>query len=246
MRLFRGIDAMSDKKDSTQAEGLNNKNNNSSIDLSSQNITSVNKPDAAMLPVAAKRRELLKAALAAPPVLMSLTSRPVHAVQGLSNMLSGDSSQCRGDVNYGGMSPGFWKKLVGSTDVYGDSAADAWMYTGYEYGTLIDLSKPNKWDSYAGGTLYDDAFGSGYPGKTFREILNEPATSGSEAFHLVAGLLNARYFEYKAGAAGTQYFMTTAQFWSMYEGRSAVPSGYASLRDLIESSYHLGPGSDCP
>ncbi len=225
---------MSDKKDSTQAEGLNNKHNNTSTDASSQNTTS------------AKRRKLLKAALAAPPVLMSLTSRPVHAVQGLSNMLSGDSSQCRGDVNYGGMSPGFWKKLVGTTDVYGDSAADAWTYTGYEYGTLINPSKPNKWNSYTGGTLYEDAFGGGYPGKTFREILNEPATSGSEAFHLIAGLLNARYFDYRAAAGGTLYFMTTAQFWDLYEGRSTVPSGYASLRDLIESSYHLQPGSDCP
>ncbi len=233
---------MSDKKDSNQTQDLDNTNNNSSIDISLQKTTRVDAADAGMGSVAAKRRKLLKAALAAPPVLMTLTSRPVHAVQGLSNMMSGDASQCRGDTRYGGMSPGFWKALVGTTDLYGDSAENAWGYTGYFYGTFTG-TKPNKWDHYTGGTPYSDVFG-GLDNRPLRQVLNED--NGSEAFHLIAGLLNARYFDDKAGGGPTQYFMTTAQFWDMYDDPSKVPPGYGSLRDLVESNYHGTPGTGCP
>ena len=75
-------------------------------------------------------------------------------------------------------------------------------------------------------------------------MLNE--NNGSDEFHLIAGLLNARYFEARAGSSPTQYFMTTAQFWDMYDGTLAVPSGFSSLRDLIESNYNYSPGGSCP
>lgn len=198
--------------------------------------------------VNASRRKALKLAIATPPVLMTLTSRPVHAIQGLSNMLSGDTSQCRGDTKHGGMSPtDFWKHYdeQGGADVYGDNHKVAWDVTGYLYGTFDPLITSNEaYKRFTGGTYYNDVFGSGYPGMTLREVLNEE--SGSVGFHLIAGLLNARYFDYKAGLGGDSlYFMTTDQFWAMYDGTFNVPSGYTSLRDLIESSYHLAPGSTC-
>ncbi|GEM_PF-3528181 len=238
---------MSDKKDSNQTQDLDNTNNNSSIDISLQKTIRVDAADAGMGLVAAKRRKLLKAALAAPPVLMTLTSRPVHAVQGLSNMMSGDASQCRGDTRYGGMSPGFWKKLTGTTDLYGDEAYLAWQLTGYEYATPIPAANSGaNYDTYSGGTLCSDVFSGSSFDKSLREVLNEE--SGSDEFHLIAGLLNARYFDAKAAAGGgpTQYFMTTAQFWDMYDERLEVPPGYASLRDLVESNYHGTPGTGCP
>ena len=226
---------MSDKMDLDQTEASEGASADESVQKS-------NRVDVANSDVpAANRRELLKAVLAAPPVLMTLTSRPVHAIQGLSNMLSGDASECRGDTHYGGMSPGFWKALVGSTQVYGDTAAVAWGYTGYEYGTFTG-SNDNKWGHYTGGTPYGDVFG-GSDTRSLREVLN--TDNGSDAFHLIAGLLNCRYFDYKAGGSATQYFMTTQQFWQMYDGKLTIPPGYSSLRDLVESSYHAEIGDAC-
>ncbi len=232
---------MSGKKDSNQTRDLDSASDAPSIDAPRQGpVSSTGGADAGM---GLRRRRLLQAALAAPPVLMTLTSRPVHAVQGLSNMLSGDASQCRGDTRYGGMSPGFWKKLTGRTDVYDDEAWLAWQLTGYLYADPPPTTNSSdSYNTYSGGTLCSDVFSGSFQ-KTLREVLNEEP--GSDEFHLIAGLLNARYFEAKAGGGPTQYFMTTDQFWAMYDGTLAIPPGYGSLRDLIESSYHLEPGSHC-
>ncbi|MBF0264455.1 MAG: hypothetical protein HQL46_04225, partial [Gammaproteobacteria bacterium] len=55
-----------------------------------------------------KRRKLLKGALGATPVIMTVAARPVHAMQGLSHMLSLEVSGCKGDDFVGGQSPGWW------------------------------------------------------------------------------------------------------------------------------------------
>ena len=201
------------------------------------------------------RRKFVTGALAAAPVIMTLTSRPVHAIQGLSNMMSAAASDCRGDNRYGGMSPGFWKHYddQGGTDIFGDRHSAAWDLTGYTYGTPLSESEIavlaenttgnlKDYQKFSGGTAYGDVFGGG-AARSFREILNED--NGSEAFHLIAGLLNCRYFEAKSGGGATQYFMTEAQFWSMYENPESVPLTYNSLRELIESNYHSVPGDYC-
>ncbi len=203
------------------------------------------------------RRKLVKLGLLTPPVIMSITSSPVHAVQGLSNMLSGNTSNCGGDNFYGGQSPGFWKKLTGSSDL-GDRAYIAWNKTGFLYCDPAPTTNSGaNYDTYSGGTLFDTVFPGGLrPGKTLREVLNEDENSGfshpvhGKYFHLINGLLNCRYY---ANTAGGDYFMTEAQFWAMFNNvifddnyTNMIPPGYSNLADLIESNYHKGPGSDCP
>ena len=191
------------------------------------------------------RRKIVKASLAVPPILATLSSKPVQAVQGLSNMLSGNASVCRGDDRYGGMSPGFWKTPVGTTQL-GHSNSIAWSATGYSYGDLISGKNGKKWDHYTGGTPFNSVFGGG-DSRSLREFLNEEP--GSDYFHLIAGLLNARYFESVSPAGRTQYIFTTQQFWDMYNGNLEIPDAYASLRDLIESNYspfYRTPGDECP
>ncbi len=224
------------------------------------------------------RRALAKIGLAT-PIIMTLASKPVFAVQGLSNMLSTHgSATCRGDYRYGGMSPGFWVTPHGTTDgtnlFSGDDWKTAWSLTGFAYADpdpsgpngfqvkydisyecpstikkctpqqMVAVSTPrlgNKASDYVGGTLYSAVFGSGYAGLSLREVMdNNP---GSDAFHLIAGLLNARYFEAKAAGKGTQYIFTETQFWDLYNNRLAIPKSYTSLVNLIESNYHNQPGS---
>lgn len=187
------------------------------------------------------RRRLVKAGMVVPPVIATLASRPVQAVQGLSNMASGDASVCRGDDRYGGQSPGFWKTPNGATD-QGVGFFDAWEMTGYKWGSLIPGKQGNKWDHYTGGTPYSEPFG-GDDTRSLREVLNEE--SGSDKFHWINGLLNAKYFEKMAAGSTTGYFMTTNQFWALKNGNMPIPAPYTSLRDLIESNQHKGPGSDC-
>ena len=82
------------------------------------------------------KRKFSKAGLAA-PVIMTLASKPVFAVQGLSGMMSGNTSNHCHDVKYGGMSPGFWKTPSGTTDFPGEDRWDiAWNKAGYTYGIL--------------------------------------------------------------------------------------------------------------
>lgn len=191
----------------------------------------------------AKRRKIVRVALATPPAIATLTSRPVHAVQGLSNMMSGNASDCRGDEFYGGMSPGFWKTPGGRTDSpYSDRARAAWKIAGYYYGKWDKVNNKNKWQSYTGGTAFNSVFGGG-DARSLREVLNQD--SGSNEFHIIAGLLNANYYENKAAGSRSLYFLTVDQFWFLLNNPDKVPEAYSSLRDMIESSYHLGPHSDC-
>lgn len=193
------------------------------------------------------RRKIVQTALGITPIVATLTSRPVQAVQGLSNMLSGDASVCRGDVFYGGMSPGFWKTPSGRTDApYSDRCQDAWQIAGYHYGELKQGKSGDKYKHYKNGSIYSVVFGLNIPNpdRPLRVVLNED--SGSDQFHLIAGFLNASYFEAKAGFGGTSLYMfTTAQFWAMYDGSMPVPDAYSSLVDLISSNYHGVPGDDC-
>ena len=106
----------------------------------------------------------------------------------------------------------------------------------------INNQNENRWDKFKGGTPYSDVFG-GNDGRPLRQVLGED--TGSDQFHLIAGLLNASYFEAKAGAGVTEYIITVQQFWDLYYGSLEIPDAYGSLRDMIEANYHSTPGSDC-
>jgi len=192
------------------------------------------------------KRKFSKAGLAA-PVIMTLASKPVFAMQGLSNMISGNTSHAVLDNRTGGMSPGFWKKLVGRTDCYDDSADDAWDLTGFDYGTHIGGN--HNWDNYTGGSNRTNTPAippSIMPNDTqsLREVLN--LYNGDDYFHLIAGFLNAHYFQAKAGSAeDTLYFMSVPQFLDMLGKADSFfdQFGYSSLRHMVESNYHnVGTG----
>lgn len=179
--------------------------------------------------VSSNRRQVVKATLAVPPILATLTSRPVQAVQGLSNMMSGNTSSCRGDEFYGGMSPGFWKTPLGPTQ-------PAWSQAGYLYGVLISGEKGNQWDQYTGGTTLGEtdvseliAWYSDLSNVPLREILNK--YDGKPIFHLIAGLLNINYYK-------GRYFITLDQF----KDRLKNPD---SLASLISQYYEGSPGDTC-
>jgi hypothetical protein len=186
-------------------------------------------------PVDKSRRRAIGAGIAA-PVIMTLASKPVFAFQGLSNMLSGNTSHAVKNDRFGGMSPGFWKALPGSTPApFNDTGSAAWDLTGYKYGNLKWGGSRNKWSDYTGGTLYSSVFGSGYAGESLREVLNKyesDTIDGIKPFHFIAGLLNARYFDAKAGAGTTKYIFTEAQFWILYQ------MDRARLADLCSSNYY--------
>jgi hypothetical protein len=76
-------------------------------------------------PVDKSRRKAIGAGIVA-PVIMTLASKPVFAFQSLSAMLSGNTSHAVDNGRLGGMSPGFWKDINGSTDYYNESNAAAW------------------------------------------------------------------------------------------------------------------------
>jgi hypothetical protein len=188
-------------------------------------------------PVDKSRRRAIGAGIAA-PVIMTLASKPVFAFQGLSNMLSGNTSHAVVNNRFGGMSPGFWKALPGNTPApFNDTGSAAWNLTGYTYGTLKAGGKRNKWEDFTGGTLYSTVFGSGYPGESLREVLNQHESdviNGVKPFHFIAGLLNARYFDAKAIQSGgtTKYIFTEVQFWFLYK------MDRARLADLCSSNYY--------
>ena len=195
------------------------------------------------------RRRVVKAALSTPPVLATLTSKPVQAVQGLSNMLSGDASVCRGDDRYGGQSPGFWLTPSGATD---DNTPHrpAWEMTGFWYSDEYRLKpigfkfKPeyNQWSDFSGGTLFNDAFlgiMSIANDRPLRVVLGEE--NNTPLFHYIAALLNIKYLE----SVGQKYIFSLDQFRGLVNGTIDIPPGYASLEDLISSHYHEGPGDSC-
>mgnify|MGYP000456263469 CR=1 FL=1 len=204
-----------------------------------------------------KRRSFAKTGIAV-PVIMTLASRPVFGAQCLSEMLSTTMSGSPGNHCWGGQSPGFWKALTGATD-NGVSAVEAWSRTGYFYGTLNAGGNVNKWNEYTGGTLFATIFGN-HPdtdGKTLREVLNLNIAIDIEAnpdddgltydaskydkvyFHLIAGLLNAKFFENDL-TMDDSYMFSVKEFWAMYGDASKVP-GNMTLDELISTNYHNNP-----
>jgi len=155
------------------------------------------------------KRKFSKAGMAA-PVIMTLASKPVFAVQGLSSMLSGNTSNhCHGDNKYGGLSHGFWMTPHGDTntftpfnlgwelawleisDFYGELLGDeAFILT---YGALELTEKGNKWQHYINGTLVSSVFGTinkTYTGKEYPEGIDYGDLSLVAAMNLLNGVDN--------------------------------------------------------
>jgi len=163
------------------------------------------------------KRKFSKAGMVA-PVIMTLASKPVFAVQGLSNMLSTHgSATCRGDDFFGGMGPTFWAKKENSGD---------WETAGFKYGT-----------AGAGGSV-DGRFSAT---KSLSQLLNDKSSSAPsiETLNLIAGLLNASY--YANPLVTGNYFMTVTQYNEQYDSFNTALG--SSLGDLITSFYEFIPGS---
>ena len=212
------------------------------------------------------KRRLSKAGLVA-PVLMTLASKPVFAVQGLSNMISGTGSgvvqgACKNDDYYGGLSHGFWKTDGGDTGSNNGvpvnvlSWEDAWSAINLTYGTRVSSSgtQEDRFNNIGASTV-DDAFGkafgqgvtSGFSGLTIKDAL---WSRGGMDKQIICGVLNILLIEHYNG----EYFLSKEQFLSLYKGENkwTIPTHYqgeegiSTLSSLISTStiMHGIPG-DC-
>ncbi len=187
-------------------------------------------------PVDKSRRRAIGAGIAA-PIIMTLASKPVFAVQGLSNMMSGNTSQqkFRGDCYYGGFSHGWWK------DPHNQARKDSWLLATGQ--TNIEVAK-----STQVSTFFTNAgcASSPFTGTLFAAVNN----NGSAACQIVSGLLNYYYYanggkDEISGKTG-RYFLTLEQFRDLNDGvntKWTVPKGYSSFADLIERNMHGQPGT---
>ena len=198
-------------------------------------------------PESTSRRKIAKAILATPPVLATLTSRPVQAVQGISGM-SGNSSNCGGGGAHGGYSHGFWKSANGSK--FGIEGKTMWQmaldHLGFTYANAYE------------DAIYSDVFGGHiavgglpYAGWTLSVIMkseSDPAVSISVIVE-IQGLLNAAFLE--ARGNDPKYIMSVDEFWQLLMGTMPLPVNYVSLQELIQSNEdltetHNHAKSDCP
>ncbi len=182
------------------------------------------------------KRKFSKAGLVA-PVILTLASKPVFAVQGLSNMISGNGSNCRGDNFQGGFSHGFYKKpkaTNGSLEVIQTALSHLTSGTGKTFDQV---------------TIADAFTGHSFPPNTSGTdtLISVVRKDGTPECQIVAGYLNLYYYVNSGGLQG-QYFMSTEQFWALNDGDTtkwAVPAGYTDFVDLIEKNMGGVPGDTC-
>jgi len=196
-----------------------------------------------------KRRSFAKTGVAV-PVIMTLASKPVFGAECLSEMMSGNlSGHTHTHGCFGGNSPGFWKTPNGAPDYTsetGDRWFDAWTATGYKYASDTSMANRNnnwKWDDFDGGTPLSSVTNGVYylnadDDRSLRQVLNEEP--GTDIFHLIAGLLNARYYA-TLGPSVPPYMFSVDDFWAMFAGVKPIPPAYNSLREMIEFNYHIDP-----
>jgi hypothetical protein len=179
------------------------------------------------------KRKFSKAGLVA-PIIMTLASKPVFAVQGLSNMLSGNTSVCRGDIFYGGKSHGYWKK---PKDSNGSRAA---CIIALSHISGKDFDKVTIADAFAGHTPPPDT-------NDTDTLLSVVQSNINPKCQIVAGYLNL-FFYLNSGDVGKSYFLTEEQFWALNDGnisKWSVPAGYTGFVDLIEQNMDGNPGDIC-
>jgi hypothetical protein len=138
------------------------------------------------------RRKLAKAGLLAPPVLLTVAARPAFAVPCLSNVLSGNLSSPGGGQCVLGLSPGYykghpeeWQGSVNGVQIKADMKQDSggnWVYP-----SNCQECQGTSWGC-SGGTPFNSVFGGTDTRSMFEVICDD---SGSDAFHIIAALLNA-------------------------------------------------------
>jgi hypothetical protein len=163
--------------------------------------------------VLAGRRRLLRGGLAAAPVLLSLTSRPVTATTCTQASSHASVNLSRPDRMYscGGKGPDYWKQPQNT---------QRWPARFSASGDTRASSSFTAQTSQA--TLFNDVFGAsgGYPGQTLLQVLSLNATAGRDglARYCVAAVLNAN-----AGLTPADVLseITTKNIWA-----SVVSRGY--------------------
>ena len=162
------------------------------------------------------RRNFIRKAGVAGPVIMTLASRPVFATQCYSNMMSGNlSNPTRGDHCKSGSHPDHWKGP--HTDVMGSYCQDAWSSVGCNYGTpkYSNSWYCKTWQDYTGGSYCpSDLTGAGHPlgnysSKRLRQAINEMYESNDARMHLLAGWFNKQYLQ-------DSYFIKSEDFYDLY------------------------------
>lgn len=163
------------------------------------------------------RRSFLRMGVVAAPVIMTLASKPVFAVQGLSNMLSTTGSAAlRGNCFSGGMTISDWQGTNGTTpENWGQKTIESIFSNSGHISPVADTKS------------------------TLLSVVND--NNASSAQYLVCGYLNAHYYSNTT----PQYFMTEEQFWALYDGHMSVPTAYGDLIDLIKSNMGAVPLSSC-
>ena len=160
-------------------------------------------------PTSASRRKFTKAALMVPPVVMSVTSRPVFAVGCLSNILSGNlSDPNRGTCNLG-LSPGYWKEHPNAWP----AGVDAGTMPGGGIPTSCNDCRDGNGNSATwvctGGTRFNDVFLAGPQDSQDRSLHEVICQDPSEpTFHIIAAYLNA--------LADPNYVLSVAQIKQLW------------------------------
>ncbi len=186
------------------------------------------------------RRRFTKAGLLAPPVLMSVASRPVFGAQCLSNALSGNLSHPdRGECSTGydpahwRGSPGSWPGSIDNTewpyldDIYADHmVADPPTWPS----NCADCNSSGSWIC-VGGTLFSDVFG-GSDARSMYQILCDEGDSASgfgTYSRLIAALLNA--------LTNGDYALTVVQVRDIANNDPYIVSKISDIDAFLESTW---------
>lgn len=192
------------------------------------------------------RRRLIKGALAAGPILMTLASRPVLGQTGgncrtPSGFASGNVSQNAKTVDCAGFSPGYWKQRLDAwpsppfypTTTGGSDGSGPSMLSGTASGSDVHEATPFHSPTTGFGGAY---FGS----KTMLQVLNTGG-GGLTALgrHVCASLLNATKFPAESPVSAT----VVRQMWNdclnlgYFEPIAGVKWNADAVCDYLTSIY---------
>lgn len=168
-----------------------------------------------------KRRRLAKFAVGA-PVLVTLASRPVLAVQCLSSQLSGNLSpgHVSGQCTYGS-NPEAWGKSGGTVSTY--STGGAWTAVGLTDGATLenvpaDLNK-----------------GAVDRTTLLRVVLTSDLNTHQLTRHLVCAYLNALLSALPGSSS--HYILTPEQVLGLATGTTNYPATYPTLQSFLASTW---------
>lgn len=180
------------------------------------------------------------------PILMTLASKPVFAVQCMSEQMSGTHSNGT-ESCVTGDSPGGWANPGGT--IGGVSTIQAWtsilgadsygVYTStnhYGNNTSCGIGHTEKAACYSGGITFNELFNGqaaicgvselgAQNSATVRDIL---LPAGTAAAHLAAAMLNALYFP--------NYVVKRCDVIALWNG-SKLPPNNLSINEFLDSTW---------